>query len=53
MLELVDNSGTLILCYKVIKLLIKLVITLIICKNKKLSDEKVKYITSMFSKTKS
>lgn len=53
MLELVDNSETLILCYKVIKLLIKLAVTHMICKNKKLSDEKVKYITSMFSKTKS
>ena len=53
MLEFIDDSETLILCYKVIKLLIKLAVTHMICKNKKLSNEKVKYITSMFSKTKS
>ena len=53
MLEIFVAPCSMVICYKVIKLFIKLAITLIICKNKKLSDEKVKYITSMFSNTKS
>ena len=33
-------------------LVLKLVVTILICKNPKLSDEKVKYITRMISKDK-
>ena len=53
MFEILVNPCFMVVYYKIIELFMKLVISLIICKNKKLSDEKVKYITLMFYKTKS